>query len=150
MSPEQAAGDLDRLGPRSDVYSLGATLYCLLTGKPPFEGDAIDVIPRRAAGRVPPPRASSIPSIDRALEADLPEGDGPRAGGPLRDAPGAGRRRRALDGRRAGHGLSRDRLDRTLTRWLSKHRTWVTLSGGLLVALAGLVAVLGVQTAIGR
>src|SRR5205085_3635044 len=32
MSPEQAEGRLDLLGPASDTYSLGATFYCLLTG----------------------------------------------------------------------------------------------------------------------
>src|SRR5262249_2279674 len=37
MSPEQARGEIDRLGPASDVYSLGATLYCLLTGRTPLE-----------------------------------------------------------------------------------------------------------------
>jgi tRNA A-37 threonylcarbamoyl transferase component Bud32 len=69
MSPEQAAGDLDCLGPRSDVYSLGATLYFLLTGKPPQEGDDVGELLRRVRqGDFARPRQLS-PSIDPALEA---------------------------------------------------------------------------------
>jgi serine/threonine protein kinase len=69
MSPEQACGDLERLGPRSDVYSLGATLYSLLTGKTPFEGTDLGTILRDVQkGAFPPPRQLD-PTIDRALEA---------------------------------------------------------------------------------
>ena len=69
MSPEQAAGRLNDLGPTSDVYSLGATLYCILTGQPPLhDSDAGTAIRKAEKGDFPPPREikSSIPA---ALEA---------------------------------------------------------------------------------
>jgi serine/threonine-protein kinase len=69
MSPEQAQGRLDLLGPQSDVYSLGATLYVLLTGRPPFTGgDAAAVLPSVQRGEFARPRAVN-PSIPKQLEA---------------------------------------------------------------------------------
>jgi len=67
MSPEQARGDLAALGPASDVYSLGATLYCLLTGRAPFQGDVAAVLYSVTQGRFERPRRVDG-SIDRALE----------------------------------------------------------------------------------
>ena len=69
MSPEQAAGQLDDLGPASDVYSLGATLYCLLTGKTPFDGDDAGEVLRRCSAENSCRRGRSSATVDRALDA---------------------------------------------------------------------------------
>jgi serine/threonine-protein kinase len=69
MSPEQAEGRLDLLGPPADVYGLGATLYCLLTGRQPIPRQEQEEMLRLVReGLIPPPRSIN-PEIPRALEA---------------------------------------------------------------------------------
>lgn len=67
MAPEQASGDLPP-DPRGDLYSLGATAYCLLTGHPPFEGKSpLRLMIAHARDPVVPPSRWE-PSIPRDLE----------------------------------------------------------------------------------
>ena len=70
MSPEQAAGRLEELGPASDVYSLGATLFHILTGQPPLiVGEDIGAALNRVQlGDIPHP-ASIKPNVPRTLAA---------------------------------------------------------------------------------
>ena len=69
MPPEQAAGRLDQLGATSDVYSLGATLYYLLTGRAPIEGnDLAKLLTRASSGDFPSPRTIEH-NIPKPLEA---------------------------------------------------------------------------------
>jgi serine/threonine-protein kinase len=69
MSPEQAAGEWDVVGPASDIYSLGATLYALLTSQVPFaRGPWTQMQLRIQRGDFPPPRQVKK-DMPRALEA---------------------------------------------------------------------------------
>ena len=68
MSPEQAEGRLAQIGPASDIYSLGATLYCLVTGRPPIEEiDVDEILARVRSGSFPRPGSNA--RVPAALEA---------------------------------------------------------------------------------
>jgi serine/threonine-protein kinase len=69
MSPEQAEGRQDQLDERSDVYALGAMLYEVLTGRPPFEGPDTQDVLRRVVVETPTPPRGLVPSTPAALEA---------------------------------------------------------------------------------
>jgi WD40 repeat protein/serine/threonine protein kinase len=133
MSPEQAAGQTEKIGPAADIYGLGATLYTLLTGKPPCDGpDLASILARVRGGDITPPRQVR-PWVPEALAAICmkalslrPEDryDSPRAlAGDierwLADEPIA---------------IHRDPLSVRLTRWGRRHRSTAVALGVLMVS----------------
>lgn len=68
MAPEQARGDIANVGPAADIYSLGATLYQLLTGRPPhLASNVVDTL-QQVLNEEPIPPSRFNNHIDRDLE----------------------------------------------------------------------------------
>jgi serine/threonine-protein kinase len=68
MSPEQARGDSHSLGPPVDIYALGALLYELLTGRPPFRGESSSATLRQVISQEPVPPKRLNAGVPRDLE----------------------------------------------------------------------------------
>jgi eukaryotic-like serine/threonine-protein kinase len=68
IAPEQAEGPASALKPCADIYSLGAVLFNLLTGRPPFSGENALCVIRQAMALDAPKLRAVMPSLDRDLE----------------------------------------------------------------------------------
>ena len=68
MAPEQAQGQASAVGVRSDIYALGAILYELVTGRPPFKGESASATLKLVAESDPIPPRQMNPKISRDLE----------------------------------------------------------------------------------
>ncbi|WP_169977354.1 protein kinase domain-containing protein [Tautonia rosea] len=145
MSPEQASGDRGRLGPASDVYSLGAILCTILTGRPPVDvSTARTAIDQTINGQISTPSAidpatpKALDAIARRALASRPEDRYPTAAALADDVE-----RWLADEPVLAHEepiLARG------SRWMRRHRTLAsTGTVAVLATLVGLALIVAVQ-----
>ena len=125
MAPEQAQGRHDLVNQRTDIYGLGAILYEILTGRPPFIAPKTAEIIRKVCQEAPTPPRQIVAEIAPGLEAVClkalrkSRSERVRLGQP--SWPGSAARSR----RRAGDGFRRTLDAAASLRWARRHKTTV-------------------------
>ncbi len=142
MSPEQAEGRLDDLGPATDVYGLGATLTALLSGRPPIDGATTDeVLAKVRRGEIVSPRVV-VPDTPRPLEAICLKAMAHQPGDRY---PGARALAEDVERYLADEPVAAlpDPIVTRAWRWVRRHRT-ATVSAVAALAVAVIALALGV------
>jgi serine/threonine protein kinase/Tfp pilus assembly protein PilF len=140
MSPEQAAGHQSAVGPCSDIYALGAILFMILTGRPPFaEPDVPKLLLKIQAGEFSKPREvrSEVPA---ALEAVCVKAMSLKAENRYEDSLSLGR---DMERWLAGEPVSVYREPRAeqFGRWARQHKKRLALAAvAAIVLVAGLAS----------
>jgi serine/threonine protein kinase len=146
MSPEQSEGRLAQIGPASDIYSLGGTLYTIVTGRPPLGDDDIEgMLMRLRRGSIDAPREVN-PRVPAALEAIVLKAMALRPGDRY---PSARALAEDVDRWLADEPVSAwpEPLKERARRWMRRRRTtMVAIAATLVASTVGLTAVLAVQT----
>jgi serine/threonine-protein kinase len=140
MSPEQAAGRADQVGPPTDIFGLGATLYMILTGRPPYQGNLYQVMAQAQRAEFPLPRRLKT-SVPAALEAVCQKAMAAQPGDRYATAQelGAEVERWLADEPVAAYP---EPWTTRLGRWTSRHRLLVTSGVAALVFAAASLAVI--------
>jgi serine/threonine-protein kinase len=146
--PEQMTGDLASIGARSDVYGLGAVLYCVLTGRPPFsrrESEPGQLIKKIENGDFPRPRQVRA-EVDKPLEAICLKA---MCAKPADRYDSVSALATDVESYLAEEPVSAhaEPWSTRARRWARKHRTLVsTAAASLVVALIGVGVIAAIQT----
>jgi serine/threonine-protein kinase len=145
MPPEQAEGKLDQLGPASDVYGLGAILYQILVGKPPFSMGTTAEVLNQVIHDAPSRPDALVKKTPRALEAVCLKA---LAKKPADRYPGAKELAAEVQRWLADEPVLayREPLWTRIGRWVKRHRVLVAgVAAAIVMSLVGLSIVLVLQ-----
>jgi WD40 repeat protein len=136
MPPEQARAEA--VDERADVYALGAVLYNLLAGVPPYQGLTSAAIVAKVLAEEPPPVDDLVPEIPEDLAAIIHKA---MARQPADRYPSAKELATDLERFQAGRLVSARRYSRgtLLVRWLGRNRMRLAVAALLLLGLSGTV-----------